>query len=86
MPPIPPMPEEYKKFKTGAPAGYTAIKGAPPTQVADAIRGMMNKAMGTQQKLTVENKEYLLQVEPHYNPPPKRPKGWHKAASAYIKK
>ena len=86
MPSIPPMPDEYKRFKTGAPSGYTAIKGSPPPETIKVAREMLKKSMGTQETRTIDEQEYLFQLEPHYNAPPQKPTGWHKGCSVYIKK
>lgn len=86
MPPLPPMPDEYKKFRTGAPSGYTAIKGSPPVAVVKIAKEMLKKPMGTEETRTIDEKEYLFKLEPHYHAPPVKPTGWHKGCSVYIKK
>jgi hypothetical protein len=86
MPPIPPMPDEYKKFRTGAPSGYADIKGSPPPAVVKIAKEMLKKPMGAQEKRTIDEQEYLFQLEPQYHAPPAKPTGWHKGCSAYIKK
>ena len=48
MPPTPPMRDEYKKFRTEAPSGYTAIKGSPPAAVVKIAKEML-KSFGAQQ-------------------------------------
>jgi hypothetical protein len=80
------MPDEFKKFRTGAPSGYGPIKGKVPAEVVKLARGMLKKPMGAQEKLIIDDKEYLFQLEPHYHEPPAKPEGWHKGVSVYIKK
>jgi hypothetical protein len=80
------MPDEYKKCRSGAPSGYTALKGSPPAAVVKIAKEMLKKPMGAQEKRTIDETEYLFQLEPHYHEPPAKPTGWHKGCSVYIKK
>ena len=84
--PRPPMPDEYKKFKSGAPSGYGPLKGKIPPEVVKIAKEMLKKPMGAQETRTIDDTECLFQLEPHYHEPPTKPSGWHKGCSVYVKK
>ena len=88
-------PAEWDKYSRNLPAGYRPIteseaKNCPA--ILKAARTFIDanvragKKIGTTQYMTVDGKDILLTVEPHYHEPggPVKPWGWHKGCSVSI--
>lgn len=84
---IPYMPDNLKRFKSGAPAGYTTLKN-PTAAVAAKAKELLKNNMGDEFRFEILGVSYFARVEPHYHPPGYKngPNGWHKGVTVYVSK
>lgn len=89
-------PAEWTSYSRNLPAGYRAItmkEALSSPAVLKAARTFIDsnvragKPIGTTQYMTVDGKDVLLTIEPHYHEPGghTKPWGWHKGCSVSIK-
>lgn len=89
-------PAEWANYSRNLPAGFRAITTAEAMSDMDilkAARTFINanvragKPIGTTQYMTVNGKDLLFTIEPHFHEPggPTKPWGWHKGCSVSIR-
>lgn len=83
----PPMPQNMRGYKTGAPSGFTTLR-QPSRQVAAKAKELLSNKMGDEFRFNIAGVDYFARLEPHYHPPGYvgGPNGWHKGVSVYISK
>lgn len=83
----PPMPENLRHFKTGAPSGFGVLKN-PSKEVASKAKQLLSNKMGEEFQFEIGGVNYFARVEPHYHPPGYigGPNGWHKGVTVYVNK
>lgn len=78
------LPEGYRPISSAEALASPAILKAARTFIDSNVRA--GKPIGTTQYMTVDGKNILLTIEPHYHEPngPTKPWGWHKGCSVSI--
>lgn len=81
------MPAALKKYKTGAPSGFTVLK-SPSREVTLKAKELLKNNMGDEFQFESAGTQYFARVEPHYHPPGYKsgPNGWHKGVTVYVSK
>lgn len=78
------LPSGYRPIKTSEALSDTAILKEARTFINKYVKA--NAPLGAKEYKTVNGKQLLFTVEPHYHEPngPVKPWGWHKGASVSI--
>jgi len=80
-------PQNSPAIPTQSIDGYSRLKGRVPSEVTQRAKELLSKNMGDKIFETINGKDYMFALEPHYHPPGFKggPIGWHKGVSVFIK-